>query len=140
MARRARVLGDFCLDDARWADLGIPVEMAFFMHSSAAGRVLALYPGPAGATESLLPLDAWQGLLADNPGFDPLEPDVEALLVRRAQGAHAHHRVSIDIAYELVGLLRRHWRGLSGGAEARRAVADFFAQLASPPGGPSCST
>ena len=27
-----------------------------------AGRVIAFYPSPAGATESLLPLDAWNSL------------------------------------------------------------------------------
>ncbi len=81
VARGARSLPGFRLEDARWADLGVPVDVAFFMHSSAAGKVMALYPGPTGATESRIPLDAWQGLLADNPAFAPLEPDVEALLV-----------------------------------------------------------
>jgi hypothetical protein len=137
--RRARALPDFRVDEAAWGDLGIPVEMAFFVESSAAGRVIALYPGPAGVTESLLPLTAWQGLLAGNGGFTPLEPDVEALLVRRARGAYEPYRVSIDVAYELAGVLRRRWRGLSGGAEARGAVDAFFAQLTSPPGGSPCS-
>jgi hypothetical protein len=130
VVRRADVLAEFRLDDARWSELGIPIEMAFFVHSSTAGRMLAFYPGPAGATESLLPLDAWNAVLADNPGFAPLAPDVEALLVRRAKGVETCHRISIDLAYELVGLLKRRWRGLAGGEEARSAVADFFARLA----------
>src|SRR5205085_1895257 len=41
-----RRLDDFALTDADWARLRIPVEMAFFFHSSPAGRVIALYPSP----------------------------------------------------------------------------------------------
>src|SRR5262249_3535307 len=52
-------LDDFALADADWARLRIPVEMAFFFHSTPAGRTVALYPSPLGATESLLALDAW---------------------------------------------------------------------------------
>ena len=33
--------------------------MAFFFHSTPEGRVAAFYPSPAGATESLLPLESW---------------------------------------------------------------------------------
>jgi hypothetical protein len=29
----------------------------------------------------------------------------------------------------LVGLIRLHWRGLSGGGEAWREIGDFFARL-----------
>ena len=46
-------------------------------------------PGPAGATESLLPLDAWQAVLDRNPAFAATAPDVEAVMVRRDGGRHA---------------------------------------------------
>jgi hypothetical protein len=57
--------------------------MAFLFHSTPERRPVALYPGPAGATESLLSLDAWEQLVASNPALADLEPDVEALLVNR---------------------------------------------------------
>src|SRR5205085_11246764 len=81
-----RVVEDFDLEDVTWQALEIPVEMAFFFESSAAGRVVAFYPSPLGATESLLELGAWNDLVAANPVLERLEPDVEALPVNRARG------------------------------------------------------
>src|SRR5262249_33166577 len=52
-------LPDFRLTDAQWEGLLIPIQLAFFFHSSPAGRVIALYPSPAGPTESLLDLAIW---------------------------------------------------------------------------------
>ena len=49
--------------------------------SSADGRTAAFYPSPVGATESLLPADTWVEVMAANPLFASLEPDVEALLL-----------------------------------------------------------
>ena len=86
--KEARRLAGFRLSDAEWDALGIPIGLAFFFESTPEGRVLALYPGPAGPTESLLPLDAWAGIAARNPALAELEPDVEALLVNRVNGAH----------------------------------------------------
>ena len=58
-----------------------------------------------------------------------LEPDVEALLVNRIDGAREYYRVPIDRCFALVGLIRTRWRGLSGGAEAWQAIHEFFAGL-----------
>ncbi len=55
-------LDDFELPDELWASFSIPIGLAFFMHSSASGGVVALYPSPAGATESELELEGWQEL------------------------------------------------------------------------------
>ncbi len=44
-------LPDLVLSDERWASFNIPIGLAFFMRSSVAGGVVALYPSPAGATE-----------------------------------------------------------------------------------------
>lgn len=126
--RRLR-LDDLALDDAAWAQLRLPVDIAFFFHSSAAGRTLAFYPGPMGATESLLPLEAWRELEAANPVLAAMEPDVEALLADRARGARRHWLVPVDECYALVGLIRTHWRGLSGGTEAWREIGRFFDDL-----------
>ena len=127
---RRRRVEDFELDDAAWAELRIPVEMAFFFHSTAAERVAAFYPSPVGATESLLELDAWQQLEHANPVLDSLEPDVEALLVNRARGARDCFVVPVDDCYRLVGLIRTRWRGLTGGQEVWQEIERFFAELA----------
>jgi len=137
--QRAQVLRDFRLADAEWDALQIPIGLAFVFHSTPDGRAVAFYPGPAGATESLLNLDGWSQLLAHNPVLASLKPDVEALLVNRTNGQREYFRVPIDRCYALVGLIRRHWRGLSGGSEAWEAIGQFFASLrrhaAGAPGG-----
>jgi Family of unknown function (DUF5947) len=127
---RRLFVDDFELDDASWANLRIPVEMAFFFDNTQAERVVAFYPSPMGATESLLELDAWQELEEANPVLRTLEPDVEALLVNRARGARQHFVVPIEDCYELVGLIRTRWRGLSGGQEVWQEIDRFFERLA----------
>jgi hypothetical protein len=120
---------DFQLTDAQWEDLRLPINLAFFMTSTPSGRVLAFYPSPAGATESLLELEAWQGLVAENPVLGRLEPDVEALLVNRMSKDRQYYRAPIDECYKLVGLIRANWRGLSGGSEVWEEVGQFFISL-----------
>lgn len=79
--RYARVV-DFALSAEQWEALQIPVAVAFFFHNSSLGARSAFFPGPAGATECLLPLDVWADVEAANPVLATLEPDTEALLVR----------------------------------------------------------
>jgi hypothetical protein len=118
--------------DARaWDELQIPVGLAFLFRNSALGRTVAFYPGPAGATESQLPLDAWDTIVARRPELAVLRPDVEALLVRRTEpDAATCHLVPVDAAYELVGRLRAVWRGFDGGREAHAAMDAFFVHVA----------
>jgi hypothetical protein len=127
--RRIEFLRDFAMSDAQWDALHIPISLAFFFRSSAAERVVAMYPSPAGATESLLTLEAWDLLVADNPVLRALEPDVEALLVNRVGQAREYFRVPIDQCYKLVGLIRTHWRGLSGGTEVWEEIGRFLTSL-----------
>ena len=127
--RRVDFLADFRLTDVQWEALNLPINLAFFLHSSPAGRVVALYPSPAGATEALPPPDAWEALVEDNPCLRGLEPDVEALLVNRLGASPEHYRVGVDKCYELVGLVRTHWRGLSGGTGVWQEIARFFEGL-----------
>ena len=126
---RTDLLGDFKLDEADWDALQIPIGMAFAFYSTAAKRPVAIYPSPAGTTESHLSEEAWSQLIAANPVLAEFEPDVEALLINRTRGAREYYRVSIDRCYSLVGLIRTHWRGLSGGAEAWETIAAYFAWL-----------
>ena len=121
-----RALPDFSLTDAQWDDLLIPISLAFFTHNSAAGRVIALYPGPAGASESSLRLDAWEEIAEANPVLADLRPDVEALLVNRVGTAREYFIVPIDQCYKLVGIIRMRWSGLSGGAAVWGEIAAFF--------------
>ena len=116
----------FRLDEGQWDALQIPVRVAFFFNNSDLGRVAAFYPSPAGATESLLSLEAWADVVAANPVMTDLAPDVEALLVRRAGGGFECYLVPIDACYELVGLVRMHWKGFDGGQEAWEAIDGFF--------------
>ena len=126
---RRLTIADFAMDDVAWAELRLPVEMAFFFHNSAEARVMAYYPSPMGPTESLLELDAWSALEEANPVLRTMAPDVEALLVNRAQDARGHWLVPIDECYGLVGLIRTHWRGLTGGSEVWQEIGRFHAEL-----------
>jgi len=121
---------DVALADTEWHRLQIPVAIAFFFRSTAADRAVAFYPGPAGATESLLPLEDWESLAARHLRVAELVPDVEALLIRKREVGFDGYIVPIDRCYELVGRMRRTWRGLDGGEEVHREIERFFAALA----------
>lgn len=121
-----RALPDFRMSDAQWDDLLIPISLAFFTHHSGAGRVMAYYPGPAGASESLLRLDAWQEITDANPEVREMQPDVQALLVNRVGANREYFIVPIDECYKLVGIIRIRWSGLSGGAAVWGEIAGFF--------------
>jgi len=132
--RDIRLLAGFRMTDAEWDSLLIPINLAFFFQNSTNSRVSALYPSPAGATESLLPLAAWNQIVEANSTLGQLEPDVEALLVNRVghtRGASPaeYYIVPIDACYKLVGLIRMHWRGLSGGTEVWQEIGNFFSEL-----------
>jgi hypothetical protein len=126
---RRLAVRDLALDDVMWADLRLPVDMAFFFDSTPAGRVVAYYPSPMGPTESQLELEAWTALEAANPILRTLVPDVEALLVNRSRGERQHWIVPIDECYALVGLIRTHWRGLTGGNALWEEIGKHFAEL-----------
>ncbi len=132
--RQVLYLWHFQLTDAQWDGLMVPIEMAFFFKSSPQDKMIALYPSPAGPTESLLSLDTWTDIVEMNPILNEMQSDVTALLVNRVgyvRGAsHAEYfLVPIDECYKLVGLIRTHWRGLSGGTEVWREIGAFFAGL-----------
>ncbi|MFC9630094.1 DUF5947 family protein [Streptomyces mirabilis] len=117
---------DHHLDDGAWEALQIPVGVAFFFRNAALDRLVALYPSPAGATESELDPATWSAVLGGSRLAELLEPDVEALLLRRHEGRCECYLVPVDICYELVGRMRLLWQGFDGGAEARAALDTFF--------------
>ncbi len=124
-----RFLSQFHLTDAEWDSLALPINLAFFFYSTPQDKVKSMYPSPAGATESLLPLPAWETIVANNITLAQLNPDVEALLVNRVGTKRDYYLVPIDVCFELVGLIRVHWRGLSGGDLAWEEIEKFFARL-----------
>jgi hypothetical protein len=123
------------IGEAEWDALQIPVSLAFFFRTRDQGRIVAFYPGPAGATESLLPLDAWATIAARHPQVEQIDDDVEAVLVRRAGDTVEGYVVPIDRCYELTGRLRMHWSGFDGGIEARRELDAFFDDVRERSGG-----
>ena len=127
--RDVRSLPDLNLTDVEWERLALPINLAFFFRSTPENKTKAMYPSPAGATESLLPLPAWDSLVASNPALVPLEPDVEALLVNRVGTKREYYLAPIDVCFELVGLIRVHWRGLAGGEIAWGEIDKFFSRL-----------
>ena len=124
------------LTEAEWAELRIPVAIAFFFVNSALGRVVASYPSPAGVTECELDLAAWDRVAAAHPLLRALVPDVEAILVvgsspgmaRAGEGIETF-LVPIDMCYSLAGALRLNWHGFDGGSEVRHILETFLADL-----------
>lgn len=142
---------DSPLTEAEWAELRIPVSIAFFFSNSDQDRVVASYPSSAGVTECELDISAWDRLAVEHPLLATPEKDVEALLVLsgRSPGAAADASeesevdvgeglvgegietflVPIDICYSLAGALRMEWHGFDGGPEVRKILTDFLADL-----------
>jgi hypothetical protein len=132
--RRIRFLPDFRITDSQWDGLMMPINMAFFFKSTPQERVVALYPSPAGATESMLSFDTWDDIVAENPVLREMDADVEALLVNRIGHARGfsnpeYYIVPIDECFKLVGLIRIRWQGLSGGTEVWKEIGQFFTEL-----------
>lgn len=127
--RDARVFPNFEMTDAQWEGFALPINLTFLYHSTTAGKMVAMYPSPAGATESLLPMESWTNLVHGNPTLAEMEPDVEALLINRVGDGRDYFIAPIDRCYELAGLIRVHWRGLSGGEKVWQEIEGFFNRL-----------
>lgn len=126
---RVMWLDELEFPDELWAAFSIPIGLAFFFRSSATGSVIALYPSPAGATESELDLHGWGELVALNPVLGELEVDAEALVVDRLSTPPRYAIAPIDRCYQLVGMIRATWEGISGGDAVEAAIATFFDTL-----------
>lgn len=126
---RVEVLPDTGASDELWAGLGVPVNLAFYFHSSTAKRVVAFFPSPTGPTPGSVDAAAWQRLAERWPALATMEPDVEALLLHGLGRAREAFLVPIDRCYELAGRLRVNWQGLSGGDAVRDEIRTFLDRL-----------
>jgi hypothetical protein len=121
-------LPDLEMPDDVWAGFQIPIGLAFFMYSTTSECVVAMYPSPAGATESELHFDTWNRLIELNPGLK-IDPDIEGLIANRMVDPPLYAIAPIDRCYELTGAIKANWSGISGGTGVDEAVAGFFADL-----------
>ena len=131
LPQRSLELINFNLSDALWSDFLIPVNMAFFVLSSARNGAVAYYPAPTGATESKLKMEAWDKLVLLNPVLNDLAPDLEALLINRLDEQGQYYLVPIDSCYRLIGMIRVAWKGIFGGKEVNDIIRKFFIELKS---------
>jgi hypothetical protein len=122
-------LEGFELPEELWAQFRIPIGLAFFMQSTVTNCIVAMYPSPAGATESELHFETWSRLVELNPVLRKLEPDAEGLIVNRTSDPHQFAIAPIDRCYMLVGLIKASWEGISGGAGVEQAIARYFDEL-----------
>ncbi|MDK1342815.1 DUF5947 family protein [Streptomyces sp. 378] len=116
------------LPEVDTAVLGVPVGLVFFV-PRADGSVTAEGPSPAGAMRWEVEAAAWQKLSGTVPQLATVEPEVEALLVNTVHGLDHHWIVPIDDCYRMVAVVRREWRGLSGGGRIWPALEQFFEDL-----------
>jgi hypothetical protein len=117
------------IPDEVWASFQIPIGLAFFMESTVTGCVVAMYPSPAGATESELHFESWGRMLELNPVLARMEPDIEGLIVNRLADPAMYVIAPIDRCYALTGAVKASWEGISGGSGVERSVAAFFERL-----------
>lgn len=128
---------DLGMAEADWTELGVPIGLAFLREHPAQGTVQAFYPSPLGSVESAVAPETWEALAVRSPELRSMEAGVEALLIRRVGGTREAFIAPIDECHALIGLIRREWRGFSGGDGVYPAVEKFFAELRARAGGVS---
>ena len=126
---RTLFLDGFQCDAELWGAFQIPIGLAFFMESTVTACVVAMYPSPAGATESELHFDSWSRMRRLNPVLEGMEPDIEGLIANRLSNPPMYVIAPIDRCYELTGTIKAHWEGISGGPGVEAAVTRFFERL-----------
>ena len=61
--------------------------------------------------------------------LEQLDADAEALVVNRMTEPAEYAILPIDRCYELVGLIKSRWEGISGGSAIEQAVPEFFERV-----------
>jgi hypothetical protein len=111
-----------------WVGLGVPVGLAFVVRRSATAQHVVLFPGPAGIVEGDTRPELGAALRAATPLARELVADTECLFIYTPRGESKVDcfLVPIDRAYAFAGKLRRSWRGIDGGDDAKRDVTTFL--------------
>jgi hypothetical protein len=119
---QARRLTYTALSERDLVALNIPVRLCFLCPSAAHEALFLIYPSAAGPIEAQSSWRAWRELVAQHAELAAVEPDRDAVVVDlRGGAARSPLHVTLDIAYELLGLLRS--------AEAEARFAGFEARL-----------
>jgi hypothetical protein len=119
-----------CVPDETWARLAIPVGLAFLSYDSWQAQWTASYPSPAGPVRAEIALPAWEAFSSALPLARHVQPDVEALVLRRRRdGLRECFIAPIDACYGMVGTIRLRWKGIDGGDDVRAAIDAFFDAL-----------
>ncbi len=93
------------------------------------GQAEIFYPSPAGAVSGG-PISREFLTLSVQKALNAMNDEVEVLLFADISGMTEGFLIPLDRFYELIGLLRLNWQGLSGGNDVSRCIRQFFDQLA----------
>jgi hypothetical protein len=120
---------DIHVSEAQWSALSIPVGLAFIYTTDGSGQVYVMYPSPTGPIVSEVERESWSDIVRSNHILQSLKPYVEAFLVNRIGRKPEYLLAPIDECYRLAGLVRRGWRGFSGGADLQEEVSIHLQEL-----------
>jgi hypothetical protein len=130
--RSGRSLPQWSWPDETWKQLEVPAGLAFLFRNSVADQLVGVHPSPAGAVEFSPSSAEWQRLCRHHAELQTIRDDVEALLVNRGTNATQMVIAPIDRCYELVGIVRKHWSGITGGQQVQQQIRNFIDGLDSP--------
>ena len=133
------VCDDFRITDAQWDSLLIPIEMAFFFESSTCGAHRRDLSEPGRTDRVAAAAGDVAGHRRGQPRPEPdgagcrsagRQPDWVHIVTRQAptRSACEYYILPIDECFKLVGVIRLHWKGLSGGT-ASVGGETFFAEI-----------
>ncbi|OLZ11328.1 DUF5947 family protein [Sulfobacillus thermosulfidooxidans] len=121
-------LGRAMLDMEFWDRISSPVHLVGIVKRRG-GQAEIFYPSPAGAVSGG-PISREFLTLPLQEALDTMSDEVEVLLFADLSGMTEGFLIPLDRFYELIGLLRLNWQGLSGGNDVSRRIRQFFDQLA----------
>jgi hypothetical protein len=134
---RWKKLGDVVMGRELAAELCLPVGLIFLMCASPSGKAIALFPGPIGVAEADISGDGWARVVERWSALQEMVADVEAIMLVNMHNIDEAgvYLVPIDACFNLAGRLQTSWKGLDGGIDGERALADFVREVSAKSGG-----